>query len=204
MLSTVLLLISGIAWTVVYVTAIRIGFRDKTYCMPVWALGLNICWEFIYAIEGIPHPTLQTGANAAWACCDVLIVITYLRFGAKWSPVGKGRFGLYSAAVFATCLVAQLAFFVHFDTVREAAQYSAFAQNAVMSVLFVMMLVRRDSCEGQSMVIAVAKMLGTLAPTIQQGLVWGFNGYILMMGAICLAWDLAYIVLLHRKQLEEH
>lgn len=33
------------------------------------------------------------------------------------------------------------------------------------------MLYRRDSSEGQSMLIAAAKWLGTLAPTIQQGIV---------------------------------
>ena len=42
--------LSGLAWTMVYIAAIRVGFRDKTYAMPMAALGLNIAWEWIYAI----------------------------------------------------------------------------------------------------------------------------------------------------------
>ena len=40
--------------------------------------------------------------------------------------------------------------------------YSAFAQNLVMSILFIAMLVRRDNVEGQSMYIALFKWLGML------------------------------------------
>ena len=31
-----LVALSGICWTVVYVDAIRIGFRNKTYAIPFW------------------------------------------------------------------------------------------------------------------------------------------------------------------------
>ena len=41
--------LSGVAWTLVYLEAIRVGFRDRTYAMPVAALALNIAWESIYA-----------------------------------------------------------------------------------------------------------------------------------------------------------
>jgi hypothetical protein len=34
--------ISGLAWTVVYLFLIRAGFKDKTYGMPLFALALNI------------------------------------------------------------------------------------------------------------------------------------------------------------------
>jgi hypothetical protein len=34
--------LSGIAWTVVYVEAVRIGFAQRTYALPVAALALDI------------------------------------------------------------------------------------------------------------------------------------------------------------------
>ena len=40
-LVTILVLISGISWTVVYIEMIRRGFMDKTYGMPLFALALN-------------------------------------------------------------------------------------------------------------------------------------------------------------------
>ena len=48
-----LTLLSGVAWTVVYVDAIRVGFRDRTYAIPVAALALNIAWESIYAVRSL-------------------------------------------------------------------------------------------------------------------------------------------------------
>ena len=36
--------LSGIAWTIVYLDSIRVGFSQKTYAMPIAALGLNIAW----------------------------------------------------------------------------------------------------------------------------------------------------------------
>jgi hypothetical protein len=40
---------SGIFWTLVYLLIIRLGFRDKTYGMPITALCANISWEFIFS-----------------------------------------------------------------------------------------------------------------------------------------------------------
>lgn len=201
MIALILLIISGLSWTVVYIESIRLGFKQKTYCMPLWALGLNICWEVIYALNGIAYPTIQAAANAIWACCDVLIVVTYFKYGKSKLPERmQDMFVPYSILAFASCLVLQLSFLLHFENYVEAAQYSAFAQNVAMSILFVIMLYKRNSTEGQSMLIAVAKWLGTLAPTIQQGIVQGFNVYILMTGILCSVWDILYIVLLYIKR----
>ena len=203
-LALILLIISGVAWTIVYVDSIRIGFRDKTYCMPLWALGLNICWEIIYAFQGIANPTVQAIANSVWACCDAFIVVTYFKFGkSKFPKKARNRFIPYSVLSFVTCFIIQLAFILSFKNYVEAAQYSAFLQNVVMSILFVLMLAKRGSSEGQSMLIAVAKWLGTLAPTIQQGLVQNFNIFILLTGALCSVWDIIYIILLKKKISEE-
>ena len=44
--------ISGICWTIVYIELIRKGIKDKACGMPIFALGLNIVWEFLYSIDG--------------------------------------------------------------------------------------------------------------------------------------------------------
>src|SRR3954467_5382788 len=63
-----LTLLSGVAWTVVYVVAIRIGFQQRTYAIPAAALALNIAWESIYATHGVVagNLSLQTYVNVAW------------------------------------------------------------------------------------------------------------------------------------------
>ncbi|WP_314196352.1 hypothetical protein [uncultured Arthrobacter sp.] len=42
-----LTIVSGVAWTVVYAEAIRLGFRERTYAIPAAALALNFAWEAI-------------------------------------------------------------------------------------------------------------------------------------------------------------
>jgi hypothetical protein len=71
-------------------------------------------------------------------------------------------------------------------------RYSAFLQNLLMSGLFIAMLVARRGARGQSMVIAVAKWLGTLAPTILIGVLGGYQ-FILWIGVLCSVLDLIYI-----------
>ncbi|HLQ40680.1 MAG TPA: hypothetical protein VK118_06930 [Tetragenococcus sp.] len=48
-----LMLLSGVCWSIVYVELIRKGFKDKTYDMPVFVLGLNFAWETVYAVQGL-------------------------------------------------------------------------------------------------------------------------------------------------------
>mgnify|MGYP000984424995 CR=1 FL=1 len=40
-MSLFLVLLSGVCWSIVYIELIRKGFQDKTYAMPLFALGLN-------------------------------------------------------------------------------------------------------------------------------------------------------------------
>src|SRR5215218_5122293 len=92
---TFLTAVSGIAWTVVYIAAIRIGFTQRTYALPVVALALNIAWESIYSVWGIStEPGLQASINVLWALADLVIVYTYLRYGRNELPpfVTRGMF----------------------------------------------------------------------------------------------------------------
>ena len=68
-LVNLLIITSGICWSVVYIESIRIGFRQKTYAMPLFALGLNIVWEGLYAFTDIfvrQSIGAQAIANACW------------------------------------------------------------------------------------------------------------------------------------------
>ena len=90
----------------------------------------------------------------------------------------------------------QLLFIAEFGTVgMKAAEYSAFLQNLLMSGLFIGMFVARRGPRGQTLLIAVAKWIGTLAPTILLGFIPG-SLLIIGIGLLCSVFDLAYIALL--------
>jgi len=194
--------LSGIAWTVVYIEAIRLGFAQKTYAIPVVALALNFAWESIYSVWGVAtDPGLQAYINVAWAVADVAIVYTFFRYGRSELPafVSRSMFVAWGLGVFATAYVVQWAFVVEFDY-AQAARYSAFLQNLLMSGLFIAMFVGRRGSRGQSLTIAVAKWIGTAAPTVVFGVHEG-SAFNLTIGILCFVFDVAYIALLARARM---
>jgi len=199
-----LTLLSGIAWTIVYIELIRNGLKDKTYAMPLFALGLNFAWEVLYSVNDLVIDPAGGGVqgyvNLVWACCDLIIVYTYFKYGKKYFPkAAKKYFISFSILAFASCFALQLAFYFSFPAI-PAAQYSAFMQNAAMSILFLVMLFQRKGTEGQTILMAIAKWIGTLAPTLLMGLIQETNVYILICGAVCSIFDLLYIFFLKQRK----
>lgn len=192
-----LTLVSGVAWTVVYVEAIRVGLRDRTYAMPVAALALNFAWESTYAVNEFRTGVSAQGVvNVVWAVADIVIVYTYLRYGRAELPgfVTRPMFAVWNLLVFVTGFAVQWLFLAHFGT-HDATRYSAFLQNLLMSGLFIALYASRRGRHGQSLVIAVAKWLGTLAPTVLFGILEDAP-LILGLGLLCAVFDLAYVALL--------
>lgn len=203
-----LTLVSGICWTVVYIDGIRLGIRDQSYAIPFYALALNIFWELLQTFYGFRSTlTVQTVINAVWFLFDAGILFTYFKYGRKYFPSNllPGAFIGWSLLGLITAFCVEFAFIREFG-VAIGAGYSAFLQNLLMSVLFIDMLVKRGSREGQSLIIAVNKWIGTLTPTILFGII-GDGGFpngsflILVLGMLCSAFDLIYIWLLFRIKL---
>lgn len=201
----VLTLISGVCWTVVYIEGIRLGIKDRSYAIPFYALALNFAWEFLQTVYGFQDTlSVQTVINAVWFLFDVGILFTYFKYGRKYFSrnLPPGAFIGWSLLGLITAFCVEFAFIREFG-VPVGAGYSAFLQNLLMSVLFINMLVKRGSREGQSLTIAVNKWLGTLAPTVLFGII-GDGGFpngsflILVLGIFCAAFDLIYIRLLFR------
>ena len=224
-----LIIISGICWTIVYIDGIRIGFRDKSYSIPFYALALNFAWEALYTYHGfrINGVDVQNIFNAAWLTFDLGILYTYFRFGRKYfggrlfnppayaggsdkpgppAIAGGSDFAFIGWSVLGiiTAFAIQYAVIREFGVAKGAA-YSAFPQNLLMSILFIAMLARRGNREGQSLLIAVSKWIGTLAPTILYGVIGqgGFprgSFFILTVGLFCSIFDVIYIWLLAKAK----
>ncbi len=199
-IATVLTLISGICWTLVYIILIRRGLADETYGMPLFALTFNIAWELLFAFvfrdsTGI----LELVVNTIWCLFDVVIVYTYFRYGRKEFPktVDVKWFLPWSIAAFVVGFVT-----IYFSAVEFGAawgaRYTAFAQNLMMSVLFVSMLVSRNSVSGQSIYAAIFKWIGTAVPTIQFS-IQTCSKLILILGLGCFFYDALYTAMLYGK-----
>ena len=210
-MDNVLISISGLAWTIVYIDSIRIGMKDKSFAMPFWALALNIAWELLHAVFGFREVglTLQIAINGIWFLFDIGLLYTFFRFGQRYFPKQYHVSWFYAWGIFGLLIafILQLAFIQEFGLLMGAV-YSAFLQNLLMSILFIVMLAQRNGTEGQTLLIAVSKCIGTLAPTIFMGVlgVESFmepNRLVLVTGGLILFFDLAYIWLLYKAKSRE-
>jgi hypothetical protein len=188
----------GIFWTAVYLLIIRLGFRDKTYGMPITALCANISWEFIFSFL-YPLAPPQNHINLIWFAFDLVIVFQTLRFGrVVFDPVW-----LFYPAFMLGLLVsfgAILAITIEFND--WDGKYAAFGQNLMMSVLFVAMLLKRQDVKGQSIYIALFKMAGTLLPSILFFLRFPNSPLLNFLYVSIFVFDLIYAVLLYAKHKE--
>ena len=195
-MGTVLALGSGVFWTTAYVLIIRAGLRDRSYGMPLVALGANLSWEFLFSFVR-PSGGVQTGINIAWLALDCGILWTVLRFGPRefpWLP--RRAFFVALAATGALCYLAVDEVSRQFDA--GGGTFAAFGQNLMMSGLFLGMLLARRSTRGQSLGVAGCKLLGT---ALASASVWiGLAGDTLHRGPLLpylflsiLLLDLAYV-----------
>lgn len=205
MIANLLVIASGVCWSIVYISSIRTGFRQKTYCMPLFALGLNIVWEGMYACIDLfvrQNISAQAVANTCWFLLDIFILITWFKFAKEEfaTETEKKWFIPWTLIVLASCIALQVLFAVFFG-IEEGEKYSAYLQNIAMSVAYLYMLNRRRSSKGQTMTIAVCKCIGTLTPTIYGAM--GGNMFIVVTGIICFVLDLLYIYFLQGVQKKE-
>jgi hypothetical protein len=155
--------LSSLFWTSAYSLIIRRGWKDRTFGMPLVALAANLSWEVIFLVETIR----LDGADARlalilpWTLLDGAIVWQCLRFGASdfSDPLVRRWFRPLLVAIIAFTALVMRSF------IREVHDaigwYTAFGQNLLMSILFVAMLLRRGDVRGQSIYIAISKLLGT-------------------------------------------
>ncbi len=187
--------ISGICWTYVYIAIIRRGMKEKVCGMPLWALCLNISWEFIFSFIFPSSQLFQEIVNICWFCMDVAIIYLYLRHEKnRINEKLRGKlFYFHFSLVLATCFFAVLVFPLQFN--RTDGGFAAFLQNVVMSVLFIYMFLERGIL-GQSWKIAIAKLFGTLAPTIAVFVEEPNSPLLIFGGFFSLIFDMVYLLLM--------
>ena len=189
---------SGVFWTLTYLLIINRGFSDKALGMPLTALCANISWEFIFSFVH-PHGPPQIYVNYVWLIFDSIIVFQAIKFGQRDFPknVSAKLFFPYFALVLVLSFCAVL--FVTREFKDWDGKYAAFGQNLMMSVLFVTMLLKRNSAAGQSLYIALFKMIGTLLPSILFFRLFPSSALMNFLFVAILIFDLIYTIMLYRK-----
>jgi hypothetical protein len=197
-----LILSGGLFWSLAYLLIIYRSFRDETYGMPVIACCMNLSWEFVYLlVHPNVMPSFQRIVNAFWLPLDLMILFLIIKFG----PSENRTFTARQFYLFITlCLALSFLIMIYAQQNIIYAITSSYAQNLIMSSLFIGMLKRRQSIHGQSLYIALAKLLGSLSISLLLLFVFSANPangtvtmIILYISVFIL--DLIYAGLIYRK-----
>ena len=182
----------GVFWTLTYILIIRRGIKDKTYGMPLAALSANIAWEFLFSFVH-PQPSPQIYINIVWFLFDLLIVIEFLKYGRHvfdGTPLARFFHPVFALGLVTSFFaIATLSAQFH----DEDGKLAAFSQNLMMSILFIAMLIQRNGLQGQSLYIAVFKMIGTLLFSILYALLYPGAVFLLFLYVGIAIFDLMYI-----------
>jgi hypothetical protein len=189
---------SGFFWTLTYILILRRGYKDKTYGMPVLALCANLSWEFTFAFI-FPHPTPQLYINYVWLLFDTGILIQYFYYGYQDFVRNLPKQLFVPAFLVKLVLSALTIILISYEFDEFIGIYAAFGQNLLMSVLFISLLLKRDNISGQSIYIALFKMIGTILPSV---LFYNYfpKSYLLQLLYLAiLFYDLVYFFMLYTR-----
>lgn len=196
-------------WLVAYALIIRQGLRDRSFGMPLAAMCWNISWEILFSTVYPPEYRLIEVGNKLWTLADVVIVWIAWKHAPADFPAGWTRAfvrpGILAGVVLATAMQVPFAHEYHDMNGYLLGWMAAL----MMSVLFVAMLLRRNSLAGQSLWIALGMLGGNFwawvwvkyypHPAANAVLAPGINtAFLLATGAF----NLLYVILVYRRARE--
>lgn len=183
-------MVSGVSWSLVYLTAIIVGCKHRTWCIPKLAICQNFAWEFWVVLNRICTGGTHSIAFAiqlAWLLLDIGVLITWLIFDQINAKHFSSNLLLLYVVFAALYLLAYRA---------KNWEFSAFLINAIMSAAFIIRA-HKDPGPWQSRFIAAGKLIGTLAATILNGIIY-WNPLLLWLGGLCLLLDSYYLAIFRK------
>jgi hypothetical protein len=193
----------NIYWYITYFLAIRRGFIDKTWGIPMMSLTLNLAWDISGSFL-FPSPFAQKVANTGFMLCNLFITYQMFRF---WRSDFKN---LKTWEFFLFWFLAQVASFGIIIVARGEMNDPllvevGYVDNFINSALFIAMLYRRENLLGQSIYIAISKFIGTSSVSIMW-FIYKWPGtteatMLFFIAGIAIL-DIAYILLYYRRAKE--
>jgi hypothetical protein len=187
-------------WSVVYLAALVVGWRDGISAIPPAAIILNFAWEILFFRRVPKGDRVRQALYGSWLALDVALFaqLFWLRPGAELPAFVHENLAL--SLVFG--LTAALAIHRLVDSRVRHPTGQAFALNLVMSALFIHMFFVRTDGAGLSITIACLKCAGTGLISVANSIAWLRSGRVDWFGppvmVTIFVLDAAYVALLLR------
>ncbi|WP_181763782.1 hypothetical protein [Streptomyces albidus (ex Kaewkla and Franco 2022)] len=192
---------TGLGWTITYVLAIRQALRDGRVGIPAYMVAVNFAWEFslTFLLEQTPA---QRQMNVVWVVFNAGLLYQAFRYGRRDHPSLSPRafkWSLGGVLVWASLMVMAGANEFH----DMDGMYTGMIIQVPLSAAFLLMLKRRGSSVGQSMYIAVAKLVGSVFAGMTAFVVHPSHLLLKALVATYVVLDVAYLALLRRTMRSE-
>jgi hypothetical protein len=193
-------------WVAVYVIYIRHILKHKMIGMPVFAAASNIAWEFVW---GFIPPSTDMGLLVVWGYriwffLDLYIFAGVIRLGATQVSIDALR-PRFKPVIILVAVAWALVYYCFksggYDTVIGA--MSAYVAQTLISVLYLLLLLRHHRLVWFSYPIAWLKMLGSGLITVFMYIHYPANHYLQTVAGICLIIDCVYIFIYHQRRRSE-
>ncbi len=200
-LAQIIMFFTGsVLWLICYIDTIKDIFKKKSINIPVGCVLTNYGWEIAACTVFVPDMgLLLVIAYWAWMILDTFIFISTFKYGNKQMliPFFKKNAHFFIIIGILISFSTQSTFmFCGFDI--PMAPISGDIINLYMSAAFLYLLFI-PGYEGNSMVTAWSKFLGTGIINVMFFTKYPDNYFLATIGISCAILDIMYIVLLHKK-----
>ncbi len=188
-------------WLLTYVLAIRQAFVDRRVGIPAYLVAVNFAWEFSLTFVLEQTPT-QRQINFLWVLFNAVLLYQALRLGPRDYPGLSPRvfrWSLVGVLVWASAVVVAGANEFH----DRDGMYTGMIIQVPLSASFLLMLKRRGSSAGQSMHLAVAKLVGSLFAGLTAFVLYPSHHLLQVLVPTYVALDIVYVVMLRRTMRRE-
>ncbi|NJQ02554.1 transmembrane-type terpene cyclase [Streptomyces zingiberis] len=192
---------TAIGWVLTYVLAIRQAVVDGRVGIPAYMVAVNFAWEFSLTFVLEQTPT-QRQINVLWLMFNSVLLYQALRLGPRDYPAMPPRVFRWTFAgllVWAALLVVAGANEFH----DLDGMYTGMIIQVPLSAAFLLMLRRRGSSVGQSLHLAVAKLVGSVFAGLTGFVLYPSHHLLQVLVPTYVALDIAYLVLLRRTMRRE-
>ncbi|MFE7659726.1 transmembrane-type terpene cyclase [Streptomyces celluloflavus] len=192
-------IVVGIAlfWFLAYCLAVHRAHVDKRAGIPTVVVAINFSWEFVHSFV-IDQGPAQRPANFIWFFFDFIIVYQVMKYGKKDFPkLSERNFRRPFWGICGYCAVQHYLMAYEFRDVLG--MYSGVALNVGLSASFIITLRQRRSSAGQSVHIAVCKMLGSFLASLNVFIIFPSRAIVLFWFVVILVLDLTYVRMVFRQ-----
>ncbi len=160
MLYSLLIFTFCISWLIVYISFIRNGRKEKTYCMPFFCVMNEIMWDGLYTCKTIQNDmSVQTFFFGTYGVCALIFLIQYIKYRKEAFPAILRRHEkIYVLCSIVSAIAIQISFLYMWSYPFNMI-YTAYIHTFVISFMILLMIWIRGTT-GYDLRIAIFKITG--------------------------------------------